>query len=611
VWAEGLRERDPVSKVKTNRSAIWGRRAITTVALSAFLILGQGSAWAKGKKANDLKSGNGSDVVDVIVQYNQDVDKGETNAKGHGAHIHHKFNAIKALAMQIRADQLDSLINEDSNIKYVSPNRDVAGEGVADYYGAINADLTRSSGYDGTYVGVAVIDSGITRVGDLNSANSNGNRIVYAQDFTGSGTTDDQYGHGTHVAGLLGGNGRASQCLLCFVTYYGVADDVNFINLKVLDKNGVGKDSNIIAAIQTAINKKSLYNIRIINLSLGRPVYESYKTDPLTQAVEAAWKAGIFVVVSAGNYGRDNSFGENGYGTITSPGNDPYVITVGAMNTKGTRSIMDDVPATYSSKGPTAIDHIVKPDLVAPGNQINSVLSPSSTLSALSSTKVALTEYQSVLSLLFSSSYLKLSGTSMAAPLVSGTAALMFDKNPNLTPDQVKAILMKTANKNLVKYATVYDASTGITYNEQADMFTVGAGYLDANAALKSSDLAPSNVGVAKSPSAALNVSTHTAYLVKDASVIWGNSVIWGSTVVWGNSVIWGSDGTVDANSVIWGGDASTVDATSVIWGSSVIWGNADADACTVIWGNSVIWGNVDADAMTTSAAQGVLTRGE
>jgi serine protease AprX len=194
---------------------------------------------------------------------------------------------------------------------------------------------------------------------------------------------------------------------------------------------------------------------------------------------------------------------------------------------------------------------------------------------------------------------------------VSGTAALMFDKNPNLTPDQVKAMLMKTANKNLVKYSSYTDSTTGITYNMQADIFTVGAGYLDAYAALKSTDYAPTSVGVAKSPTAALNITTHTGYLVKDASVIWGNSVIWGSSVVWGNSVIWGNDGTVDANSVIWGGDASTVDANSVIWGSSVIWGNADADACTVIWGNSVIWGNVDADAMTTSAAQGVLTRGE
>jgi serine protease AprX len=600
------------SKYKTRRSAIWGRRAIAAITLSAFLVLGQTAAWAKGKKANDLNLENkGSESVDVIVQYKSDESHGATKAKGHGAHIKHQFKSIRALAMSIQADQLQSLIDEDSDISYVSPDRDVAGEGVADYYGAINADLTRSSGYDGTYVGVAVIDSGISRVGDMNSAGSNGNRIVYAQDFTGSGTTDDQYGHGTHVAGLLGGNGRASQCLLCFITYYGVADDVNFVNLKVLDKNGVGKDSNIIAAIQTAINKKPYYNIRIINLSLGRPVYESYKTDPLTQAVEAAWKAGIFVVVSAGNYGRDNSFGENGYGTITSPGNDPYVITVGAMNTKGTRSIMDDVPATYSSKGPTAIDHVVKPDVVAPGNQINSVLSPYSTLSYVSSAKVQLLEYQSVLSLLFSSNYLKLSGTSMAAPLVSGTAALMLDKNPNLTPDQLKAILMKTANKNLLKYSSYYDASTGITYNLQADIFTVGAGYLDANAALKSSDLAPTSTGVAKSPTAALNVTTKTAYLVKDSSVIWGNSVIWGSSVVWGNSVIWGSDGSVDANSVIWGGDASTVDANSVIWGSSVIWGNADADACTVIWGNSVIWGNVDADAMTTSAAQGVLTRGE
>jgi serine protease AprX len=601
------------SKVKTRRSAVWGRRAIAAVTLSAFLVLGQSAAWAKGKKSDDLNLEKmGSASVDVIVQYKSDESKGATKAKGRGANIKHQFNAIKALAMSIPADQLNALADEDSDIAFVSPDRAVSGEGVSDYYGAINADLTRSTGYDGTGITVAVIDSGISKTADIETGGP-GSRLRYSQDFTGSGTTNDEYGHGSHVAGLIGGTGKGSQCLLCFTTYYGVADDVDFLNLKVLDKNGVGKDSNIIAAIQTAINLKSKYNVRIINLSLGRPVYESYKTDPLTQAVEAAWKAGIFVVVSAGNNGRDNSFGNSGYGTITSPGNDPYVITVGAMNTKGTRSISDDVPATYSSKGPSAIDHIVKPDLVAPGNQINSGLAPYSTLSYLPSTKVSLFEYQSVLSLLFSSSYLKLSGTSMAAPLVSGTAAVMLNKSPNLTPDQVKAIMMKTANKNLVKYSTVYDAATGSTYNMQADMFTVGAGYLDANAALKSTttDLPPYTVGVAKSPTAALNASTHTAYLVKDNSVIWGNGVIWGATVVWGNSVIWGADGTVDANSVIWGGDASTVDASNVIWGSSVIWGNADSNACGVIWGNSVIWGNMDADAMSTSSAQGVLTRGD
>src|SRR5208282_1418967 len=128
--------------------------------------------------------------------------------------------------------------------------------------------------------------------------------------------------------------------------------------------------------IQTAIQLKATYNIRVINLSLGRPVFESYTVDPLCQAVEAAYKAGIVVVVAAGNDGRDNSEGTNGYATITAPGNDPYVITVGAMKSMGTPTRADDLIATYSSKGPTAIDHIVKPDIVAPGNLQVSLNSP-------------------------------------------------------------------------------------------------------------------------------------------------------------------------------------------------------------------------------------------
>src|SRR5439155_14905992 len=135
---------------------------------------------------------------------------------------------------------------------------------------------------------------------------------------------------------------------------------------------------------------KSLYNIRVLNLSLGRPIFESYTVDPLCQAVEAAWKAGIVVVVAAGNYGRDDARKTKGYATIQSPGNDPYVITVGATNSKGTARPYDDSMASYSSKGPTAIDHIVKPDIVAPGNGVVSVLaSTTSTLYTNSSaTKV-------------------------------------------------------------------------------------------------------------------------------------------------------------------------------------------------------------------------------
>src|SRR5205823_3546528 len=149
---------------------------------------------------------------------------------------------------------------------------------------------------------------------------------------------------------------------------------------KVLDKNGVSDDISVINAIDRAIQLKHAYNIQVINLSLGRPIFESYKTDPLCQEVEKAWLAGITVVVAAGNGGRDNSAGTVGYATIAAPANDPLVITVGAMNTLSTPDRSDDVMTTYSSKGPTLADHIVKPDLVAPGNRIFSILDSGSTL---------------------------------------------------------------------------------------------------------------------------------------------------------------------------------------------------------------------------------------
>src|SRR5205823_1785294 len=160
----------------------------------------------------------------------------------------------------------------------------------------------------------------------------------------------------------------------------GVAPNANIINLRVLDANGSGTDSQVIAAIQRAIQLKSTYNIRVINLSLGRSVYESYTLDPVCQAVEAAWKSGIVVVVAAGNAGRNNDYGTQGYATIQAPGNDPNVITVGATKTNGTPQRLDDTVASFSSKGPTLLDHVVKPDLVAPGNRVVSLASPGSTL---------------------------------------------------------------------------------------------------------------------------------------------------------------------------------------------------------------------------------------
>src|SRR5205814_5622660 len=161
-------------------------------------------------------------------------------------------------------------------------------------------------------------------------------------------------------------------------TFKGIAPGAKIVNLRVLDANGGSTDSVVINAINKAISLKSTYNIRVINLSMGRAVYESYKLDPLCQAVEKAWKNGIVVVVAAGNNGRYQP--TSGYGTVTSPGNDPYVITVGSMKPMGTPTRVDDLIASYSSKGPTLIDAVAKPDLVAPGNLLVSLEAPGSTL---------------------------------------------------------------------------------------------------------------------------------------------------------------------------------------------------------------------------------------
>jgi serine protease AprX len=194
----------------------------------------------------------------------------------------------------------------------------------------------------------------------------------------------------------------------------GVAPNANIINLRVLDANGAGSDSQVIAAIQRAIQLKNTYNIRVINLSLGRNIFESYTLDPVCQAVEAAWQSGIVVVVAAGNAGRNNDFGTQGYATILAPANDPNVITVGATKTNGSPGRLDDTVASYSSKGPTLLDHIVKPDLVAPGNRIVSLSSPGSKLvTSLSSLNIQPTSSCSGSSCP-NGKYTRLSGTSMA-----------------------------------------------------------------------------------------------------------------------------------------------------------------------------------------------------
>ena len=313
-----------------------------------------------------------STVVDVITQYGvapQQQHISRVTNRGGSSKQH--LPVIQSEAYTVPLSKVPDLVS-DPDVSYVSLDNKVKLTGSTNWdpsMQAINADIAAGYGYDGSAVGIAIVDSGIYAHPDLSSnSRFSTSRVVYSQSFIpGDSSTNDAYGHGTHVAGLALGNGQSSDDYL--YDYVGLAPNANLINLRVLDANGVGTDSTVIAAINQAISLKSKYNIRVLNLSLGRPVFESYTQDPLCQAVEKAWNAGIVVVVAAGNYGRDNSMGTQGYGTITAPGNDPYVITVGAIDADDPNPANDSI-ASYSSKGPTLIDHIVKPDLVASGNMV-------------------------------------------------------------------------------------------------------------------------------------------------------------------------------------------------------------------------------------------------
>jgi serine protease AprX len=597
----------------------WGRR----VAFFALItLLAAASSFADGKKhklskdLEELKNRSSGTTVDVIIQFSQvptDAQHGKVQAKG--GVLKTKLDVVKGAHYSVPVESLQTLA-DDPDVAYISPNRPLSGTSTLDYTPeTVNAPVAWQQGLDGTGVGVAVIDSGVIAVGDLywwNPTNQTyGSRVVYSQSFV-PGTTDpsDQYGHGTHVAGIIASAGWFSTGPNFTHTFKGIAPNANIINLRVLDQNGAGTDSSVIAAIQAAISLKSTYNIRLINLSLGRQVYESYTLDPLCQAVEAAWNSGIVVLAAAGNQGRNDSAGTNGYGTIAAPGNDPYVITVGAMKTADTPTRSDDTIASYSSKGPTGFDYVVKPDIVAPGNQVISTLAPNAPLLS-TPTDVYLSEYttstttntslggntknnkknstsslSTVTTNTISPSYMRLSGTSMATPVVSGAAVLLLQQNPNLTPDQVKARLMKTASKNFPVDSTVTDPTTGITYTDYYDIFTIGAGYLDIAAALSSNDLAGAS---AVSPTAAFDPTTQSVTLVTGTSVVWGSDAVWDTSVVWGTNVF--------------------VNGTSVLWGSSVCWGSSTSSGFSVVWGTGVVWGNTT--NQTTSTALSTMMGGE
>ena len=309
-------------------------------------------------------------------------------------------------------------------------------------------------GVTGKDIGVAVIDSGIATHTALS------NKVVASQSFIdGDPSVGDPYGHGTHIAGIIAGSASAATNVTKLYTG-GIAPGVKLVNLRVLGADGSGYVSDVIEAIQWVLDHKTEHNIRVINLSLGHPVMEKCASDPLCVKVGEAVQAGVVVVAAAGNYGRTPDGRQLILGGIASPGNSPYAITVGALNTWSTVARKDDTVATFSSRGPTAYDYAVKPDIAAPGVKIISLQANNSMLPAL---------YPSIhVAGSGTNAYMYLSGTSQAAPMVSGGVALLLQGTPGLTPAQVKLALQ-----------------TGATYMADGGLMGAGAGSVNFWAARK------------------------------------------------------------------------------------------------------------------------------
>ena len=421
-------------------------------------------------------------------------------------------------------------------------------------------------GLDGAGVGVAIIDSGVTSGHD----DLGGGRVVHFADFVDfQPLASDEYGHGTHVAGIIAGSGYDSNG-----ARRGVAPAANLVVLKVLDGDGYGYISNVIAALDYAVEHRAQFNIRVINLSVAAGVYESYNTDPLTLAAKRAVRAGVVVVTAAGNLGR-NAQRAIQYGGITAPGNAPWVLTVGASSHNGTANRNDDSMAAFSSRGPSFIDYAAKPDLVAPGVGIESLADATSTLFA---THPAARLWGTLDTA--TQPYLSLSGTSMAAPVVTGTVALMMQANPALTPNLVKAILQYTAE-----------------HKSRYDDLTQGAGFLNARGAVQ---LAKSFANGADHA-----VADPTPW---NKHINWGNHRIGGGVLrpdanAWGANVIWGSSATDEGGTVIWGTTCTARACDNTVWNASsvddtIVWGTSNEER-NIVWGttcggadcNSVVWG--------------------
>ena len=514
-------------------------------------------AAARGEPATVIVSGTNEQVRSLATRYGAVVKK---SIRG-GAVLELTEGQLEALSDDPSVDHLSG----DTRVQRMAVTNDTTGAT------QVWSGIAGLSGFTGRGIGVVVIDSGVAAHAALRG------RVVAEYDFTGRATSAvDRFGHGTHVAGIIAGNDTGD--------YAGIAPGAHIVSLRVLGSDGSGDTSDVINAIDWAIDHKSQFALRIINLSLGHPVFESYRDDPLCQAVRRAVDAGMVVVAAAGNLGKTDD-GRPIVGGVISPGNSPAALTVGALNTLATATRSDDVMATYSSRGPTMIDGVLKPDVSAPGNKIAGPAAPGAYLTA--------TYPERIVSGQGSQAYIELSGTSMAAGVVSGAVALLLEANPTLTPADAKLILQLTSSP--VAGAGLIEAGAG-------SVNVAAAVVLAANQITSPAETYIAGESAQYSAVAfATPIASSFRNQITGEILVWGSGqnlpgmssgdvqadiLVWGSGLVWGNILVWGNQ-SVSPNILVWG-DCVTSDI--LVWGNILVWGSGTTEADILVWGDALVW---------------------
>ena len=523
----------------------------------------QGQHGKLSKEARDQAKNKGTAKLDLIVRFRRSPGVAERSLiasfDGQVRRQHQsRWMSVRVPGHKVR------LLADNPAVEFVAIDADLtASMDVSRATAGQPSPVMPESALKGAGVTVAVVDSGVALHPEIQT-------MVAAVDFVGlydplfaPGGSVDPHGHGTHVAGIIVGNGSHSDD----AKFAGIAPEASLVSLRVLDGLGRGRSSDMLAALQWVLDHKNEYGIRVLNLSLGHPVFEAPEVDPLVQAVDALWDAGVVVVCAAGNSGRD------GHGTVTSPCNSRKVITVGATNDRQTLDLTDDTVATYSSRGPTRLSLVAKPDILAPGNRIISTRSAGSHLDLLYPTnRVAGDSSQPDVF-----EHFELSGTSMASPFVAGAAVLMLEQDPSLNPGTVKARLMLSARKAAV-----------------GDHFATGAGLVDIEAAL----LATGHV--ADAPSPLVHTEPTGELSVENTAALWADPAF-SLQALWSGAVLWSSTSDQAAElttyAVLW----PDTDALATLWPESTTAAEATLWPESTLWAEAVLWPDEDGGLLSMS----------